>query len=252
MSICTKCDDVIKNRCPAGQHDERSTPKHRTQHLALQPPSSLYLALAFQSPPLLRKLVGHSSYSASPQTSRPSRKFVHAPSACRIRLVEMAIMDYIQSGVEKVLKPKRGGLGGMGGGIGSSTGVAQFQDGVRVSSLAICCFPAASLRILCAFGPQIAPNYSFEMPFPLTFSGHDHKVGLVSVVAQPTAPAGRPTALAITGDAWRWFDFRDALSPFHFNPLPIYPRSSSALCLFSCMHECNGVRACADNSLCCS
>lgn len=46
----------------------------------------------------------------------------------------MTVMDYIQSGVEKVLKPKRGGLGSMGPGIGSSTGVAQFQDGVCIFS----------------------------------------------------------------------------------------------------------------------
>ena len=48
----------------------------------------------------------------------------------------MAIMDYIQSGVEKVLRPKRRGIGGMGPGIGSSTGVAQFQDDVRISPYA--------------------------------------------------------------------------------------------------------------------
>ena len=49
----------------------------------------------------------------------------------------MAVMDYIQTAFEKVLRPKRGPVSsGRGRGIGN-TGVAEFEDDVRISYPAI-------------------------------------------------------------------------------------------------------------------
>lgn len=45
----------------------------------------------------------------------------------------MAIMDYIQSTFEKVLRPQRGGSSGRPGkGIGNTVGATQFEDEVRM------------------------------------------------------------------------------------------------------------------------
>lgn len=63
----------------------------------------------------------------------------------------MAVMDYIQSAFEKVLRPKRGALtSGRGKGIGN-TGVAQFEDDVRMrhshdSASSVLCLPYATHR----------------------------------------------------------------------------------------------------------
>lgn len=109
--------------------------------LALRPPSPTPVVVLKAQPtdillsnPLFR--VHRQLQLNCKKTPQPNRDITHAPAACCAQLCTMAIMDYIQSGVEKVLRPKRGGIGGMGPGIGSSTGVAQFQDEVR--SLFLC------------------------------------------------------------------------------------------------------------------
>lgn len=58
----------------------------------------------------------------------------------------MALMDYIQTAVEKVMPPKSGlprpvGASGMGKGIGNTMGVAEFEDEVSPRSLLQCLPP---------------------------------------------------------------------------------------------------------------
>ena len=45
----------------------------------------------------------------------------------------MAIIDYLQSGFEKVFRPKAGHSGRVGKGIGNTVGAAEFEDDVRSS-----------------------------------------------------------------------------------------------------------------------
>lgn len=87
----------------------------------------------------------------------------------------MAVIDYLQSGFEKVFRPKAGQSGRVGKGIGNTVGAAQFEDDMIVSKpaiifgtgqafcnfIAMCCFASvASFQAKWGVGPTFLSGFA--------------------------------------------------------------------------------------------